>query len=220
MKKQEASPKNIPADYHDLIHEGLNGWMSIAAVYTNKQKNLKAVMDRWFVRAQREGADDYTRAICANSGSTRAILRRDIVSDEDWENDWFRRDFLHYFGVSDRLSSVVTLNDECEACIFLDRPLDAEPFTESEKNLIYLASAGTAELHKRMFLEHGAMVASSPLSKRERETYRYLLTEMSESQIADHMKLSAHTVHDYARGLYKKFGVKGRLGLMALVLGR
>ena len=39
-----------------------------------------------------------------------------------------------------------------------------------------------------------------------------------EAEIAERMGLSSHTVHDYARKLYRKFNVKGRVGLMALVL--
>lgn len=61
-------------------------------------------------------------------------------------------------------------------------------------------------------------MSSSMLSNREIDTYRLLLTDLSENQIADRLKLSTHTVHDYARQLYRKFGVKGRVGLMAMVL--
>ena len=90
---------------------------------------------------------------------------------------------------------------------------------EGRERVFHLAITGMYDLHRYLGLECGALHASSILSRRERETYRYLLTSMSEGEIAEQMRLSSHTVHDYARKLYKKFNVKGRVGLMALVLG-
>ena len=82
-----------------------------------------------------------------------------------------------------------------------------------------MAVSGLGTLHRNLSIERGAIHASKPLSRRERETYCHLLTSKSESEIAELMGLSSHTVHDYARKLYRKFNVKGRVGLMALVHG-
>lgn len=219
LKKNDTVPRNIAAENHEVVNDGLGGWAAVAAVYTLNNKNFKAISERWMMLARNEGVDVMTKALRAASGKTRVHLRRDLLTDEEWSKDWLSQKFLTHYGVGDRIIAVFSLNEECESCIILDRPLGEEGFGETEKNLVYMATAGTPELHKRMFMEHGALWSSAPLSKRERETYRYLLTGMSEGQIAEQMNLSVHTVHDYARGLYRKFDVKGRVGLMALVLG-
>jgi len=45
-----------------------------------------------------------------------------------------------------------------------------------------------------------------------------LLTEAGEKQIAEQLGLAVSTTHSYITGIYRKFGVRGRAGLMSLWL--
>lgn len=219
MKKLEGNPRKVkPEDYQVMIDQ-LDGWAPVSAVYTVKHKNLKSVLGRWLMHARNEGIDAMSKAIAKERGHTRTFIREDVATAEEWENHWISRDFLSHYGIGDRMISMFNIDKHAEACIVMDRAVGDAEFGVEEKKILHLAISGIAGLHKRVFMENGFLGTSAPLSKRERETYRYLLTNLSESQIAEAMKLSIHTVHDYARGVYKKFFVKGRLALMAKVMG-
>ena len=56
------------------------------------------------------------------------------------------------------------------------------------------------------------------LPPRLRETLQLLVEGFSEKQLADQMKLSPHTVHDYVKALYRRMGVQSRAELVARVV--
>jgi DNA-binding CsgD family transcriptional regulator len=53
------------------------------------------------------------------------------------------------------------------------------------------------------------------LPSREREALEFLLAGRSEKEAAHLMRLSVHTVHTYAKSLYRRFGVESRSELLA-----
>ena len=171
------------------------------------------------MHARRNGIDPMSREVMKSAGQPRAYIRDDVASDEEWEGHWMARKFLNYYGVGERMVTVIPLADDCECIVLLDRPVDGDRFTVEDKQFFFMAISGLRGLHRNLSIERGAMFATKPLSRRERETYCHLLTSMSEAEIAERMGLSSHTVHDYARKLYRKFNVKGRVGLMALAHG-
>jgi DNA-binding NarL/FixJ family response regulator len=65
-----------------------------------------------------------------------------------------------------------------------------------------------------------ATPAPPPLPPRLREALACLLEGDSEKQVARRLGLSRHTVHDYAKDLYRRLGVGSRAELMALCLRR
>ncbi len=69
-------------------------------------------------------------------------------------------------------------------------------------------------------MHYGLLLAEQPLTASERRVLNGLLTNRSEQQIADDLKLSQNTVHTYCKRICRKFGVRGRTGLMALWLGK
>jgi DNA-binding CsgD family transcriptional regulator len=58
------------------------------------------------------------------------------------------------------------------------------------------------------------------LSEREKELHGLLLTEATLATIAKAMGVQRTTVATLAARLYRKLGVKGRVGLAPLALGR
>lgn len=56
------------------------------------------------------------------------------------------------------------------------------------------------------------------LAPHECKVLHLLLTEAAEKQIADQLGLAISTTHSYITSIYRKFGVRGRAGLMSLWL--
>lgn len=58
----------------------------------------------------------------------------------------------------------------------------------------------------------------SVLARHERKVLELLLTDANEKQIAERLGLAASTTHSYITGIFRKYGVRGRAGLMSLWL--
>ncbi|WP_310629938.1 PAS domain S-box protein [Paraburkholderia sp.] len=56
------------------------------------------------------------------------------------------------------------------------------------------------------------------LAPHERRVVELLLTEATEKQIAERLGLAVSTTHSYITGIFRKYGVRGRAGLMSLWL--
>lgn len=60
--------------------------------------------------------------------------------------------------------------------------------------------------------------APTPLSRQERRVLDLLLTDAPEKEIAAKLGLAESTIHSYVASIFRKFGVRGRKGLMSLWL--
>lgn len=218
FKKLDTPMIKMPVEHQQLLKKLLNGWFPMAAMYLNPEKTLKRVVERWFTYAKKNGLDPVSEVILQNVGHPRVVIRHDVATDAAWENHWFANKFLSYYGIGERMVGMFPVENDCECYVTIDRAIGESPFTVQDKNYFQLAMMGLNGLHRNLCLERGMIASSSPLSKREKQTFSLLLTELSEAEIAEQLGLSAHTIHDYARTLYKKFAVKGRVGLMALAL--
>jgi DNA-binding CsgD family transcriptional regulator len=219
MRKEAKIPRDISPDHYKTIFEKMEGWSPMAAEYLDSEKTFKRVVERWLMHARKEGVDPMSQSILDGAGKrSRACIRHDVTTDQEWADHWLSKKFLQFYGIGERLVACIPLNPTCESVIIIDRPIGADPFTPEDREFMNVAIASMPHLHNRLCMERGLLMSSSMLSNREIDTYRLLLTDLSENQIADRLKLSTHTVHDYARQLYRKFGVKGRVGLMAMVL--
>lgn len=74
------------------------------------------------------------------------------------------------------------------------------------------------ELRLGQMLNRGLQLASVPLAPYERKVLQLLLTEATEKQIAERLGLAVSTTHSYVTSIFRKFGVRGRAGLMSLWL--
>lgn len=219
MRKQAKLPREIRSDHYRVIFDSMRGWSPMTAEYLNPEKSFKKVVERWLMHARKSGIDPVTRQLIIGMGKyTRACIRHDVTTDQEWEDHWISKKFLGFYNIGERLIGMSPVSSTCEILVIIDRPMGAAPFSAQDRDFLSMAIASVQDLQTRLCLERGAVGASSMLSKRETDTYRLLLTELSESEVAERLNLSTHTVHDYARQLYRKFGVKGRVGLMAMVL--
>lgn len=63
-----------------------------------------------------------------------------------------------------------------------------------------------------------SLLAKANLAPHEKKVLRLLLTDATEKQIADQLGLAVSTTHSYVSAIFRKFGVRGRAGLMSLWL--
>lgn len=62
------------------------------------------------------------------------------------------------------------------------------------------------------------LLAVAHLAPHENKVLQLLLTDATEKQIAEQLGLAVSTTHSYVTVIFRKFGVRGRAGLMALWL--
>lgn len=91
-----------------------------------------------------------------------------------------------------------------------------ETIKARERNLVavFLLEMGRA-VDRRSVLAAGV---AKGLPARSQKTLVWLLRGLSEKEIADQLGLSHHTVHEYVKELYKRYGVGSRAELMARCL--
>ncbi|WP_316873225.1 PAS domain S-box protein [Ralstonia edaphi] len=71
----------------------------------------------------------------------------------------------------------------------------------------------------RTAAEHSPLAQlQARLAPHESRVLQLLLTEAAEKQIAEQLGLATSTTHSYITSVYRKFGVRGRAGLMSLWL--
>ena len=112
------------------------------------------------------------------------------------------------------------LNSDTESVFLIDRKEGRRNFSQKEAELATTALRGIGGFHRRIFLHHGLLIGNAPLSPVTRRIVGKLLTGLSEKEIAESMKQSRATTHQYIKTIYERFGVNGRVALMSLWLGR
>ena len=136
-------------------------------------------------------------------------------------DDWFGSAFYlrHYasVGTFDAVFVAFPLNEDCESHFGF---YAGRTFTDEEIALLAYALRGIKWFHRHLMLGQGLLMASSPLTPAERKVLQLLLTDASEKQIAHLVEMAPSTVHQYVVGIYRKFGVRSRAGLMSLWLSR
>lgn len=90
---------------------------------------------------------------------------------------------------------------------------------ESERLRIGVARDIT-ELKQAQMLNRGLLHATAPLAPYELKVLQLLLTDATEKQIAERLGLAVSTTHSYVTSIFRKFGVRGRAGLMSLWLNQ
>ena len=164
------------------------------------------------------------RASLAGAGRFRVHRLRD-----GWIDFAAFRRTLHYrlyyrdHGIVDRMTIGFPVSADAESFLLVDRQKVAgaarrRAFTKRDAALAGGAVRGLPELHRRLFLAHGILTRDKALGPMERRIVRGLLSAGSEKEIAAATGQSPATLHKYVTTLYKRFGVNGRAGLMALWL--
>jgi DNA-binding CsgD family transcriptional regulator len=137
--------------------------------------------------------------------------RRDLVSDEDWYSSPIVVPLRRQCNVDDQIYSRWNLPQPGWAHVITPmRGWGAKNFTPHERFFVSLLHREIGRLW--------AQVDTGPLSglpPRLRQTLDMVFSGYTEKEIAAALKLSAHSVHDFTRRLYRHFNVSSRSELFA-----
>jgi DNA-binding CsgD family transcriptional regulator len=203
----------------DDHRDPLRGWRPRVIRYLRPLPNdTKFTQQRLRSLQQGRTVDEATVAQARRAGTFRACRLKDLVS-----SDWFKSDTYQGYvgrGVHDSLTVAVPLSPMAEGYYGFLRMRENDPFTERQRDAAFHAMRGLTWFHRQVLLAHGVHAARTPLSPMERRVLALLLTDQSEKLIAANLGVTPSTAHTYVRGVFRKFGVSGRNGLIALWLGR
>ena len=158
-------------------------------------------------------------AIMRDAGSFRIGLLRELVDLDEYEQSEHFEKYQMPYGLSDRIYVVTPINEDAESCFCFELAGQGKRFTAEQANLVGTALRSVRWFQRRLFLSHGLLVGDEILSEIERSIVLLLLTDKSEKEIAKVIKRATSTTHNYVTGIYRKFGVNNRAGLMSIWLG-
>jgi len=164
--------------------------------------------------------DEVTLAQVRQAGVFRARLLRELATPaffttHDYDVLYRARD------IQDAIFVVFPVNEDAESYLGWYRTGDAtSPFSSLDRDVLAYAMRALKWLHRRVLLYHGLLIAKAPLTRMERRLLSLLMTDRAEKEIAEELDLTLATTHSYITSLFRKFGVSGRAGLVALWLGK
>lgn len=162
-----------------------------------------------------------TRALVADAGRFRIRRMHDgLVDMATFRRTAHYRAFYEEVGIVDRMFVAFPINADAESFYLLDRMSGSRRFSAADADLVGYIMRGLKWFQRELLLSHGLLLADQPLSPMERRILSLLLTARTEKEIAAELKQSPSTTHKYITGILRKFGVRGRTGLLALWLGR
>jgi DNA-binding CsgD family transcriptional regulator len=196
----------------------LSGWRMgaieiLTPAYSNPRRTAAGMkdVDKWEPAAT-------TKALLAGVGRHRVhSLRSGMVDLEAFEKTEHYDFFYRQPGIKDRIWSLSPVNADTGSIFLFDLHEDGR-FRLEALDLVARTMRGLKAFHRQLLTSHGLGVSETPLTPAEKRLVPELLTGASEKEIAERLSLTPATAHQYAVGLYRKFGVRGRTEFMALWL--
>jgi DNA-binding CsgD family transcriptional regulator len=145
------------------------------------------------------------------------VSRADLLGEQAWYRSPHVQELRRPAGIDAFLYSGWFGPGVTRALSF-HRPWGDRPFSEREQALVDAFHAGARWLHEAPPPPVQAALLEE-LPPRLREVLLGLARGLSEKQVADELRLSGHTVHDYVKALHRRLGVASRGELLAVALG-
>lgn len=195
------------------------GWRGRVVVHLEWNDLKREVVAAAMKAQEKDGGVPSSMEMAKIAGKFRTLTLRELHDMETFvQTEHYKSCFIP-FGITDRMWCVFPVNEDCEVAYILDRFGDRLHFTERDKQVVATTLRALKWFHRATMLVHGVMLGDKRLTPRERSLCARLLGNQSEKQIAEALGLTFFTTRGYIQELYKKFGVQGRTGLMALWLG-
>jgi DNA-binding CsgD family transcriptional regulator len=195
------------------------GWRGRAVVHL-EWTDLKREVVAAAMKAQEvDGGVPSSIEMAKRAGKFRTLTLRELHDMKSFTKTEHYKSCFVPFGITDRLWCVFPVNDDCEVAYIFDRCGDRPHFSERDKEVVSSTLRGLKWFHRQTMLAHGVMLGDGRLSPRERSLLSRLVGGQTEKEIASSLDLAFSTTRTYIKDLYRKFGVQGRAGLMALWLG-
>lgn len=156
----------------------------------------------------------YFDRLAADPGT--CLARTDLMADRDWVRSGLFREVSEPMGVDHYLWCYAPTAGVADgyAVATLDRAAGRADFTAREKAVVREANALIAPLVGGA-LAGFADPSPSGLPPRARQVLKCLLEGDSDKQAAARLRISVHTVNQYAKAVYRHFGATTRAELLA-----
>lgn len=206
----------LPSIVHD---DPIQGWRPRFIHFLHQPPAINKALNEQIEQLETSRVDITTMANVAQAGRYRVNRLADLAPPEWFDGDYYHRYYLD-IGFSDTIWAGCPVNEDAEIYIGVFRDLTQPRFTVAERDRLGIALRGLKWFHRQQLLNHGLLVARSPLTAAERKVLLALLSGQSEKQIASSLEQSYSTTHSHIKAIYRKFGVNNRAALMALWLGK
>jgi DNA-binding CsgD family transcriptional regulator len=152
-------------------------------------------------------------------GHTVTATRSGLVDDEHWYASPYVDDHLRPAHLDHALySSKRGDNPSVVHGMGFYRAKNDRPFDERDRDLLHLFHGECDHLLRAPAAAVDEQLVAR-LSPRERQTLDLLLAGLADKEIADRLGISPHTVNQYTKSIYRRFGVRSRAALLARRLG-
>lgn len=198
----------------------LLGWRPLTCVTLHPTDAWRRAHEVAIDAVRNNYIDPHLAAMASQFGHSRCYLREELVSDREWKRDRIYREVLTPLGIGHRLVCASATAPQAESYLIFDRESGARGFNARERNLLAFFLRGSALFHRELLQAHGVLNGFQPLSPRERDVLRLLLTGDSEREIAHALGITVATTHQYIVAVLRKFGAHSRAELMAQWLRR
>jgi DNA-binding CsgD family transcriptional regulator len=195
------------------------GWRGRVVVHLEWTELKRAVVAAAMKAQERDGGVPSSIEMAKSAGAFRTLTLRELHDMDTFVRTEHYKTCFVPFGITDRMWSVFPVNEDCEVAFILDRVGRRPRFNAREKQMVSAVLRPLAWFHRTAMLAHGVNLGDARLSPRERDVCLKLLGAQPEKEIAADLGLTLATTRSYIQNIYRKFGVKGRAGLMALWLG-
>lgn len=199
-----------------------SGWRGLAV----RHLRLTPPVAERTVRAMREQETmphPTTLAMVETAGAFRVRRMHDgLVDVAAFKRTPQYRVFYQEAGIVDRMFVGSPINADAESYFLFDRLQGGvgRRFSAADAQFVAYVMRGLKWFQRELMLHHGLLLAAQPLTDTERRIVSLLLTDRTEKEVAAELGQKPATTHKYITGILRKFGVRGRTGLMALWLGR
>ncbi|MBN9592015.1 MAG: helix-turn-helix transcriptional regulator [Alphaproteobacteria bacterium] len=208
-------------DGKQAARDPMCGWRSRTVMFLNPPGEAEALLAK---RGLADHRTEFGLTLIATSrlaGRFRVHRLRDgFVDMAAFRKTLHYQAFYRDLGVDDRLWIGTPLTPQVESFFVFDRRNTRTRFSAAEVRLAGDTLRGLARLQRQLMYGHGLALIESPLTAMEQRVVHLLLSDKSEKEIAAALKQSVHTTHTHIKQVYRKYGAKGRAGLMAIWLSR
>lgn len=212
-----ASGKELASSKVTDLYDGYEAVDFIAMPGGMSHKDVDERQTEYSRLCSQYGVCPIAQASINTRGEARAILRSDLMNDDEWREQWVYEKFYVPNGIGDRIVALFPVDEQSESCVVFDRSAKSDPYSRRERDILKLAVAGVGQLHRELMLLRGGVGnASRLLTPRERDVLKCVLTGDTEKEIADQMGMGRSTLHHHVISIYRKYNVRNRAGLQAL----
>jgi len=142
----------------------------------------------------------------------RVARRCDYITDQRWYGSAFYQDFVRPMGLDDFICAVMQAPHDVAQAVVVHRSVEAGPFSRRDGHFLraILLELQRLQPHQLHGVDDSALTGLPP---RMLQVLVSLLAGHTVRETAELLGLSAHTVQEHVKRLYKRSGVKNRAEL-------